>query len=190
MDSGYVPNELLFWIHLFLSFQQAPLRNTFNSRVFHPLDPSLKGKYSITSYCNLNIFLLYNQGITLLKFWLYTNNFCQKSMTLLRIDSLFKQLGLWCWSQVDNGLHTSLYWQIQVMCGPCSRMLLNPFLSYFNFVWYRQQHVSNSFNFRTNQGFKVWNNMNLIPIFWCFCLNLVNKCSWKIQLNCICILYW
>jgi hypothetical protein len=43
-------------------------------------------------------------------------------------------------------------------------MLLNPSSSSINSVWYQQQQVLNSFNFCTNQGFNVWNDMNPIPI--------------------------
>ncbi len=60
IDFAYVPNKSLFWVLLFLWFQQVLLGSTSNSRMFHVLDPSPLGKFSTTLDHNLDNFLWYN----------------------------------------------------------------------------------------------------------------------------------
>jgi len=74
IEFAYIPNKSLFWVLLFLWFQQVFFRSISSSRMFHVLDPSPLGKFSTTLDHNLDNFL-----------W------CNPSHATLGIQALHKQ---------------------------------------------------------------------------------------------------
>ncbi len=117
----------------------------------------------------------------LLKFWLCTNHF------LPHINNTFEYKSITWTSEYltliinRNYLAFLIAIQVQSVCVAQYRMLLNWSLSSLIFVWYRQQHILNSFNLFTNQGFSRWNDMDSTLIIKCFSLNLVKNYNCKIK---------